>query len=70
EGLAAREETGLRSHGSKHEQRIPMIAAGPGIRPAAAIADGRTVDLAPTLCHLVGVEPGAVQGRLLEEILA
>ncbi|MBI4012584.1 MAG: alkaline phosphatase family protein, partial [Candidatus Rokubacteria bacterium] len=44
EGPAAREETGLRSHGSKHEQRIPMIAAGPGIRPAAAIADGRTVD--------------------------
>lgn len=69
EGPAGREETGLRSHGSRHEQRIPMIAAGAGIRAGATIADGRTVDLMPTLCHLAGVEAGAVQGRVLEEIL-
>jgi hypothetical protein len=28
------------------------------------------VDLMPTLCHLVGIDAGAVQGRVLEELLA
>ncbi len=63
------EETGLRSHGSRHEQRIPMIVTGCGVRAGVTIKNGRTVDLAPTLCHLTGVEAGAVQGRVLEEIL-
>jgi phosphonoacetate hydrolase len=70
EGPAGREEAGLRSHGSKHEQRIPMIVAGAGVRPGAAIVEGRTVDLMPTLCRLIGVDAGEVQGRVLEEILA
>ncbi|MGH7321005.1 MAG: alkaline phosphatase family protein [Candidatus Rokuibacteriota bacterium] len=70
EGDARRAESGLRSHGSKHEQRIPMVVAGCGIRAGAEIRDGRVVDLAPTLCHLAGVDAGAVQGRVLEEILA
>lgn len=70
DGPARREERELRSHGSKHEQRIPMIVAGAGVRPGAAIANGRTVDLMPTLCHLIGVAAGAVQGRVLHEILA
>jgi phosphonoacetate hydrolase len=63
-------ETGLRSHGSRHEQRVPMLLAGPGVRPGAAIRDGRTVDLLPTACRLLGVEAGPVQGRVLEEALA
>jgi phosphonoacetate hydrolase len=67
---ARREETGLRSHGSKHEQRIPMIVAGAGVRAGATIDNGRTVDLMPTLCHLLGVEAGVVQGRVLREILS
>ena len=70
DGPSRRDETGLRSHGSKHEQRIPMLVAGCGVRAGAAIRDGRTVDLMPTLCHLTGVDPGAVQGRVLEEVLA
>jgi phosphonoacetate hydrolase len=70
DGAPRREETGLRSHGSKHEQRIPMIVAGGGIRAGTVIKNGRTVDLMPTLCHLVGVDAGAVQGRVLVEILA
>ena len=70
DGAPRREETGLRSHGSKHEQRIPMIVAGGGIRAGTVIENGRTVDLMPTLCHLVGVDAGAVQGRVLAEILA
>lgn len=70
EGPPARDEVGLRSHGSAHEQAVPVVVAGPGVRPGAEIRSGRTVDLAPTLCHLVGVEAGAVQGRLLEEVLS
>lgn len=70
DGPASRDEAGLRSHGSRHEQRIPMVLAGAGIRPGGAIREGRTVDLLPTLCHLVGVDAGPVQGRVLEEALA
>jgi phosphonoacetate hydrolase len=70
DGPPRREEAGLRSHGSKHEQRIPMIVAGAGVRRGATIRDGRTVDLMPTLCHLVGIDAGAVQGRVLDEALA
>jgi hypothetical protein len=47
-----------------------MIVAGAGIRAGATIDHGRTVDLMPTLCHLTGVDAGAVQGRVLAEILA
>jgi phosphonoacetate hydrolase len=70
EGPAAREETGLRSHGSKHEQRIPMLVAGRGVRAGVEIREGRTVDLMPTLCRLTGVDAGRVDGRVLEEALA
>jgi phosphonoacetate hydrolase len=70
DGPATRAESGLRSHGSKHEQRIPMFLAGPGVRAGASIRQGRTVDLMPTLCHLIGVEAEGVQGRVLEEALA
>jgi phosphonoacetate hydrolase len=70
DGPATRDEQGLRSHGSKHEQRIPMLVTGCGVRSGVAIRDGRTVDLMPTLCRLAGIEAGAVQGRVLDEALA
>ena len=70
EGPATRVEAGLRSHGSKHEQRIPMLVAGPGVRAGVEIRGGRTIDLLPTLCRLVSVEAGPVQGRVIEEALA
>ena len=70
DGPASRSETGLRSHGSKHEQRIPMLVAGPGVRPGAEIQGGRTIDLMPTLCRLAGLDAGPVDGRVLEEALA
>ena len=70
DGPASRSETGLRSHGSKHEQRIPMLVAGPGVRPGAEIRGGRTIDLMPTLCRLAGLDAGRVDGRVLEEALA
>ena len=70
EAPVSRNETGLRSHGSKHEQRIPMLVAGPGVRPGSEIRGGRTIDLMPTLCRLAGLDPGRVDGRVLEEVLA
>ncbi|HZS32645.1 MAG TPA: alkaline phosphatase family protein [Methylomirabilota bacterium] len=70
DGPSDRPETGLRSHGSKHEQRIPMLMAGPGVRAGSEIRGGRTVDLMPTVCRLLGVGPGPVDGRVLDEILS
>ncbi len=66
----ARAESGLRSHGSKHEQRIPMVVAGPGVRAGSALRGASTVDLMPTLCRLAGVDAGRVDGRVLDEGLA
>src|SRR5262249_61978358 len=68
-GRAGGGEPGLRPRGPRHEQRIPMVVAGAGVRAGAAIRSGSTVDLMPTLCRLVGVDAGAVQGRVLDEIL-
>lgn len=68
-GDAVREEEGLRSHGSFHEQTIPMVMAGAGIRPGCGIENGSIVDLAPTLCRLLGLGGGNFQGRVLEEAL-
>jgi phosphonoacetate hydrolase len=70
EGEATREEEGLRSHGSLYEQTIPMILAGAGIRPGSRIENGAIVDLAPTLCRLLGLLGESFQGRVLEEALA
>ncbi|MBI3270136.1 MAG: alkaline phosphatase family protein [Planctomycetes bacterium] len=70
DGPVTRAETGLRSHGSKHEQRIPILLAGCGIRPGSEVREGRIVDLAPTICRLVGLDAGPAQGRALEEALA
>lgn len=69
EGPAVREEAALRSHGSVHEQTIPMLMAGAGVRPGSEIRNGRIVDLAPTLCRLLGLAGGNFQGRVLDEIL-
>ena len=70
DGPVSRSESGLRSHGSKHEQRIPMLVAGPGVRAGVEIRGGRTIDLMPTLCRLTGLDAGPVDGRVLEDVLA
>jgi phosphonoacetate hydrolase len=70
EGAVSREESALRSHGSKHEQRIPMLIAGPGVRAGVDLGAARTVDLMPTVCRLAGVEAPGVDGRVLDETLA
>jgi phosphonoacetate hydrolase len=69
DGPAARPEEGLRSHGSRHEQRIPMVLAGCGVRPTVEIGGARTIDLMPTVCRLAGIPAGSVDGRVLDEAL-
>ncbi|MBI4607461.1 MAG: alkaline phosphatase family protein [Candidatus Rokubacteria bacterium] len=70
EGDPVREEEGLRSHGSHHEQAIPIVLAGAGIRPKSGIEGGRIVDVAPTLSRLLELDGSGFQGRVLEEVLA
>lgn len=69
DGEPVRGQAGLRSHGSVHEQAIPIVLSGAGIRPGSQIVNGRIVDVAPTLSRLLGLD-GNFQGRVLEEALA
>lgn len=47
------------------------IAYGYGIRPGARLQEGRLIDLAPTILHLLETPiPQAMDGRVLTEILA
>lgn len=70
QGDPVRAEANLRSHGSRHEQAIPIVLAGAGIRPGGRIRDGGIVDVAPTLCRILGLDTGRAQGRILAEALA
>ncbi|MFQ5521480.1 MAG: alkaline phosphatase family protein, partial [Candidatus Methylomirabilia bacterium] len=70
DGEPVRSEEGLRSHGSLHEQAIPIVLAGTGVRPGSEIANGHIVDLTPTLSHLLGLDAGGLQGRVLHEALS
>ncbi len=59
-------------HGSPYEfdAHVPLIIAGPGVRPGTYFTESSPVDLAPTLSALTGVGfPAARQGRVLEEAL-
>jgi predicted AlkP superfamily phosphohydrolase/phosphomutase len=52
-----------------HDQDGILIAAGPGVRPGA-FASARLWDLAPTICHALGVSPPeGLDGRALIELL-
>lgn len=65
---------GQGQHGSmsRHETRNVMFANGPAFKQAATIASPTgNVDLAATILHLLGLPSGgAMQGRVLEEVLA
>ncbi|WP_306524100.1 alkaline phosphatase family protein [Dokdonella sp.] len=57
----------LAGHGSPwaYDRRVPLVFWGPwkgGARPEPV----RTVDLAPTLAHELGLKPGAVDGKVLD----
>lgn len=64
--------TSLGAHGypaSDPELRALFIASGRGIRPGTTLETVSTLDLAPTMARLLGVELKDVEGRVLTEIL-
>jgi predicted AlkP superfamily pyrophosphatase or phosphodiesterase len=65
--------TSLGAHGypaSDPELRALFIASGRGIRSGVTVDAVSTLDLAPTMAHLLGLELKDVEGRVLTEMLA
>jgi predicted AlkP superfamily pyrophosphatase or phosphodiesterase len=61
---------GAHGHDSELESMsASFLAAGPRIHDRKTIARVRNIDVAPTILHLLGVRPGPVDGRVLEEVL-
>ena len=51
-----------------HDRAGLLLMRGPGVRPGVVIDDCSTLDLAPTMLHLMGLPiPGHMKGRVLEE---
>jgi predicted AlkP superfamily pyrophosphatase or phosphodiesterase len=47
-----------------------LIAAGPGVRAGARLAEARAVDVYPTVCRLLGIRPAAgIDGRVIGALL-
>jgi arylsulfatase A-like enzyme len=58
------------AHGTLEEMTVPLVFAGRGIRAGSSPVQPRTIDVAPTLSALLGLQPPAhAQGRVLREIL-
>jgi hypothetical protein len=56
------------THGSPHayDRRIPLVFFGSGIEAAQVPGEASTLDIAPTLAGLLGIEPpGELDGRIL-----
>ena len=56
------------SHGSPHayDRAVPLIFYGPGVAAGQVTGPAATVDIAPTLANLLGVEaPQPLDGRAL-----
>jgi predicted AlkP superfamily pyrophosphatase or phosphodiesterase len=60
------------THGTLHyyDVRVPVIIAGPGIRPGRYAAPATPADIAPTLAQLAGIRFDGRDGRVLSEALA
>lgn len=59
-------------HGGMEDEvvDVPLIVAGAGVRPGATISDAHLIDIAPTVCALLGLPaPSQAQGRVLVEAL-
>lgn len=64
--------TSYATHGMPHEydMRVPIVFLGPAFKAGKYGAPARTVDLAPTLAHVLGVVPiEPVDGTVLTEAL-
>lgn len=58
------------AHGSTQERRVPLVLSGAGFRGDAGPRDPRLVDVAPTICALLGARPPRdAQGRVLSEAI-
>ncbi|MCG8608213.1 alkaline phosphatase family protein, partial [bacterium] len=60
------------SHGSpyRYDTHVPVVFSGPGIKNGWYSEKVRTVDIAPTLAKLLGLEPAQdIDGKVLNEIL-
>jgi len=65
-------EGGWTTHGTTNpdDASVPIIFMGPGIHPAIYPTAARTVDIAPTLAALLGLEPSQkLDGRVLTEVV-
>jgi predicted AlkP superfamily pyrophosphatase or phosphodiesterase len=62
---------GAHGHDSELESMsATFLAAGPNIRNRQTVQRVRNIDVAPTIMHLLGVQPSpTVDGRVLEEVL-
>ena len=59
-------------HGSpwKYDTHVPIMFAGPGIKPQAVSRQVATVDIAVTLATLFGTTiPSAASGNVLVEVM-
>jgi arylsulfatase A-like enzyme len=55
---------------SDDDAHVPLIIAGPGVKPGRYSRRVSVVDLAPTLARLLGVQPlEKLDGRVLTEAL-
>ena len=61
--------TAVASHGTPHayNQHVPMLLAGPGIKPGTYSGATTPADMAPTLAALAGLALPQAQGRVLRE---
>ena len=65
-------EGGLGTHGylsTDADLQALFIASGRGIKPGVMLDSVSTIDLGPTMAHLLGIELEGAEGRTLREIL-
>jgi predicted AlkP superfamily pyrophosphatase or phosphodiesterase len=63
--------TAAATHGTgyRYDARVPVVLAGPGIRPGEYTVDATPADIVPTLAYLAGVTMPRTDGRVLREAL-
>ncbi|WP_026128649.1 alkaline phosphatase family protein [Nocardiopsis halophila] len=57
-------------HASMREAQAPLALSGAGVRARARLRSAEIIDVAPTVCRLLGADaPAEAEGRALEEAL-